>query len=272
MLHTEQTRHWTGLLVISGSAAVVNSRHTVRLEPAMIYLGTSPGAQTLRVKAGSEAVLFSFDQRHATLVVSGATDGRSLAQLLEHPVSVRLGKSDFGLAQTLAALDWWIAEGERELPGQSTLRDAVLKVVLVAVLRNLSELVPDRVAQDRRSVLLQRFRQRLEAHFRERWRPSHYADALGVSLDWLHEVCTAELGRSPTSLIAERQNHEAKLLLRNSSDPVAVLAAHLGFKDPSHFSKCFLRWNGESPRAFRQRLSASTPTIIASQFDMSDWP
>ncbi|MEM6987253.1 MAG: AraC family transcriptional regulator [Pseudomonadota bacterium] len=265
-------RRWTGLLVLSGSAAIDDGAQSVWIEPAMLYLGSTASAQWLRVRAGSEGILFAFNQGQAATATSGATEGGALAQLLEHPLAVRLGTAGFGLTQTVAALEWWMSEDAVESPGRATLGDAVLKLVLVAALRNVKELAPARRPMDRRAGLLQRFRQLLEAHFRERWRPAHYADALGVSGDWLHEVCCRELGRAPSVLIAERQNFEAKLLLRNSTDPVSVLAARLGFRDPSHFSKRFSQWNAESPRAFRQRLARSESDDLAAQIDMADWP
>lgn len=51
---------------------------------------------------------------------------------------------------------------------------------------------------------------------------------------------------------------EARRNLAFSSLPVKSIAYALGFADPAHFSRRFIKAVGCSPRAFRQRMAAAT--------------
>ncbi|MBT8468024.1 MAG: helix-turn-helix domain-containing protein, partial [Deltaproteobacteria bacterium] len=42
-------------------------------------------------------------------------------------------------------------------------------------------------------------------------------------------------------------------LLRTTNDPLAAVAARVGFDDEYHFAKRFKQWSGTAPGAFRKR-------------------
>ena len=112
-----------------------------------------------------------------------------------------------------------------------------------------------------------RFRQLVEERFREHWPVLRYAEALGVSPDRLHAVCTRVLARSPRVLIQQRILHEAVTRLERSAISIKQLAFVLGFKDTAYFNRFFRRQLGMppgpvSPRHRTARRGAALPAAV----------
>lgn len=53
-----------------------------------------------------------------------------------------------------------------------------------------------------------------------------------------------------------RRIDQAKVLLRETREPIKAIAAHLGFHDSAHFCRAFRRWVGQTPRTYRRRARA----------------
>ncbi len=83
--------------------------------------------------------------------------------------------------------------------------------------------------------------------------PSAEASAaqFGVSLRMLYRGLAAA-GSSFRELLDEARSDRAKRLLTESNEPVEAIAERLGYADASNFSRCFRRWTGTTPRAFRR--------------------
>jgi AraC-like DNA-binding protein len=66
-----------------------------------------------------------------------------------------------------------------------------------------------------------------------------------------------EQGVTYSDVVETFRYREACRLLRRTVRPVAAIAAALGYQDPSHFSRAFLRWSGMRPTQYRTaQLSA----------------
>lgn len=96
----------------------------------------------------------------------------------------------------------------------------------------------------------------LEAHYREHWPVSAYADRLGLSTDRLNRLLRTETGHTAQALLHDRLLREAARRLVHVAAPVSKLAFELGFDDPAYFYRFFKRGTGSSPRAFRARALA----------------
>ena len=57
-------------------------------------------------------------------------------------------------------------------------------------------------------------------------------------------------------LVEEVRFEESRRLLKQSNLTVAKVSEALGFRDPSNFSRAFLRWTGMSPKQYQRRFSA----------------
>jgi AraC family transcriptional regulator, transcriptional activator of pobA len=81
------------------------------------------------------------------------------------------------------------------------------------------------------------------------------ADQLGLSPQNLNAICRKASGKSASELIIEQVILEAKRYLIHSDKNISEIAFTLNFADPSHFVKYFKKTTGETPQAFRIRLS-----------------
>lgn len=94
---------------------------------------------------------------------------------------------------------------------------------------------------------LERFRQLVEAHYREHRDLDFYADALGMTRRSLSRLTARRLGCTPITVLHRRLATEARRLLRYTGASAAQIAAELGFEDPSYFSRFYLRMTGRRP-------------------------
>jgi AraC family transcriptional activator of pobA len=104
--------------------------------------------------------------------------------------------------------------------------------------------------------LLARFRALVEAGYRDPRPLSHYAAALGVTPTHLSRVCRAHTGAPASRLLLERRLLEARRALAYTSMQIAEIAYMLGYSDPAYFARVFAQAAGESPSAFRARMTA----------------
>jgi AraC family transcriptional activator of pobA len=147
---------------------------------------------------------------------------------------------------------------ERELawtaPAHGIAVEAQLLSLLVTILRvahSEDKLVAS--PPGRQAELVARFREAVEARFRNSHRLDDYAQALGATLPQLRTACLKVARRSPLRILRDRVLLEAKRLLLYSNLTVNEAAFFLGFDDPAYFSRVFTQATGLSPRAFRLR-------------------
>ncbi len=76
------------------------------------------------------------------------------------------------------------------------------------------------------------------------------AERLGISLRSLYRSLSAA-GCSYRGLLDEARCERARRLLRETDAPVESIAERLGYADASNFSRCFRRWCGQTPSAYR---------------------
>jgi AraC family transcriptional regulator, transcriptional activator of pobA len=93
----------------------------------------------------------------------------------------------------------------------------------------------------------------LEAHYREHWPVTRYAQRLGLSTDRLNRLVRAETGMTAQAALHARLMREACRRLVHVAAPVSRIGFELGFDDPAYFCRFFKRHAGVAPRAYRVR-------------------
>ena len=101
--------------------------------------------------------------------------------------------------------------------------------------------------------LWQRFRDAVEAGFRQRHGVAEIATSLPVTRGRLDSICRRHSGRTAQQVIHDRIVLEAQRSLIYTGQTVAEIAYGLGFADPAYFTRFFTREAGETPGEFRRR-------------------
>ena len=99
-----------------------------------------------------------------------------------------------------------------------------------------------------------RFDALLADHLHDRWSVADFADALALSPRHLSRLCHQAAGLPARAYIEAHLIREACRQLVYTRMPVQALAFHLGFDDPSYFSRVFQRSMGLSPSDYRARF------------------
>lgn len=130
--------------------------------------------------------------------------------------------------------------------------EAQLSIVLVETLRLRAKVERETQAPPGpQALLVARYRQLVEARFREHPSVEESAVELGVTPGRLRAACRAVAGASPVRILQDRLALEAQRVMRYSNMTVSQVAAYLGFSDPAYFSRFFTRECGTPPRSFR---------------------
>ncbi|MFV3128955.1 helix-turn-helix domain-containing protein [Niveispirillum sp. KHB5.9] len=173
-----------------------------------------------------------------------------LAELFDRPAALQLGEDGADCLRLAGLLEAEMSGGR---VGKALLVEAALMALLVHAWRSARLSVGGgAAARGPRAALVARYRDLIEAHYREGWGVAQFADALGVTAGRLRAACMAVTGHPPIDLLHERLLAEAKRSLLYSDLGVAEVAFELGFGDPAYFNRFFTSRVGCSPGRFRQ--------------------
>lgn len=226
------------------------AQHHALTAPALAWIGRADSSR-LRMEAG--AIGFRANVGDPVLVdaIGDSPESAALRHLIDRDFALSL--SGYGEATGILerCLTGIVRERREPQPGSALILSALLRIVLVSMLRIAGGDL-EQAGAGAQVGLLQRFRQLVEMNFRNHWSVARYADALGVTPDRLHAICTQAVGKSPKALISERLASEAVLRLERSTLTIQQLADSLGFNDPAHFSNFFKRVTGTRPGSYRK--------------------
>lgn len=94
------------------------------------------------------------------------------------------------------------------------------------------------------------FESLIEKEFKTLKSPKDYADHLNISAKHLNRICKSIRDKTTSELIANRVVLEARRLLVHGESNITEIASHLGYDDPSYFTRLFKKSSGETPSEF----------------------
>jgi AraC-like DNA-binding protein len=99
---------------------------------------------------------------------------------------------------------------------------------------------------------LRRVREYIDGHFTENIRLEALAEVADLSRCYFARAFKQSVGTSPHAYMMQQRLERAKRLLAETDLSLGQVALDSGFSDQSHFSSCFRRHFGVSPRSFRR--------------------
>lgn len=243
------------LLVDGAGEAEAETRHAIAA-PALLWLGDlKPGR--LRTEAGATGFRGTISNDLIIAAIGDLPESVDLRYLVDRDFVLSLAGAPDQIGVLERCMNAVSLENQQPREASSLLLSALLRIILVVMLRQSSgsDLMLPGVGE--KAGLLQRFRQLVEMNFRAHWSVAQYAEALGISADRLHAVCTTGIGKPPKALVSERLAQEALQRMERSSITIQQLGHSLGFNDPAHFSSFFKRMTGMAPSRYRELMAKS---------------
>lgn len=189
-----------------------------------------------------------------------AQGDRRLIEATGRPGVFAMDEAVAGDTDVAAAFPAMLREFVFSTPGRRPAIRAHFLTVLVALLRaqaRQAEALP--AAGDRDYALVLRYRELIEASFRQEKRLEFYADRLGVTPARLNAACRVRLGTTASAMLHDRLMTEAKRGLIYTAWTVAEVGYALGFEDPAYFNRFFSKRAGMSPGLFREHMAIRSP-------------
>lgn len=98
----------------------------------------------------------------------------------------------------------------------------------------------------------------INAHYREKIYLDILADYVHLNPQYLSVLFKKETAMSVTDYIVMIRMEHARLLLRNTTDSIQMIAEATGYPDPQYFSRRFKQTVGQSPQAYRSSSKKSS--------------
>src|SRR5688572_28824417 len=221
------------VVVISGVGELHERSGSYLLRPGLIVV--RPGKYSGVVNAGPEPLR----------LVSAEYPAGALRRL--GSISIGLAEERTFMGRSSVELAWR-APAEMEL-GDEFMAES-LRLFSEGIAIGLARYV--RHNHGRPSPVAMRARRRIDRDIAAPLDVGALAQELGCSAAYLSRLFRRTFGFSPTDYVIRRRCERDRLLLTREDQPVAEIAAALGFHDASHFARHFRRQCGTSPQRFRQ--------------------
>lgn len=125
-------------------------------------------------------------------------------------------------------------------------REARFLQLCTLLITRYAEIRPPERAASRERLAVQQVRHYLDEHLAQPVSLSELAQLVGLSPYYVHRVFEREVGLPPHAYLESVRIREARRLLAQG-EPIAQVAAELGFSDQSHLTRRFTRLLGITP-------------------------
>ncbi|PJG85231.1 4-hydroxyphenylacetate catabolism regulatory protein HpaA [Conservatibacter flavescens] len=167
-----------------------------------------------------------------------------------NPHSPEHQKSIFQMEYIFTAL---ANEYKENIEEKQTALRLYAKLILLSIYRLAQNNQVAYTPKNNELKLFNEFNFLIEENFKNNWKIPQYLEKLCITESRLNAICQRFSTESAKRIIIERQIQEAKRKLLFTQDSIYQIAYELGFKDPSYFSRFFLKETKLSPKKFRDQ-------------------
>jgi len=179
------------------------------------------------------------------------------SQLFQAPQLIKLAEEEPQLQHFLQYIELIKSEFHQSRSDQNQSLALLSRLALLTLNRQLQNRSMQATLGQKESLVIGKFRTLVEAHYRDHWTVSTYAEALHTSTSTLNRLCHQILGDSPKRLIQDRLLTETKRRLIYTQQSLEKIAFTLGFKDYPYFSRFFKKLEGVTAGAYRKQSDES---------------
>lgn len=126
-----------------------------------------------------------------------------------------------------------------------------LSSIWLVISKNI--ILPPNKTNDALSSRMQAFLNYIEVHYKEDISLERLAESAHVSKSECLRCFKVSMQTTPLKYLMEYRLQKAAELLISTTEPIGTIATNVGFKQSSHFGKCFREKTGYSPRDYRNR-------------------
>lgn len=169
----------------------------------------------------------------------------------EYPPNLSLGNNKG------EEIDFLFNRIEKEFNSDGYVRDLKIKSYLIILLIEIQRIFMEGSNKRdviRSSALVSLFKKLVSKNFLAHRSAAYYAEKIGISEAYLHELTKKNTGMTPGQIIRKEIATEAKRLLAHTTDTISEIGYKLSFDDPSYFGRFFKRETGFSPKSFRSYI------------------
>lgn len=159
-----------------------------------------------------------------------------------YPVLVHTG-------ETVKAMERLIDQFNLGLPGSAAYAKGLMLQILIGLYR--SRAMHGRTPHNRNRETLTLVTDWIENHYRGDCSNRILAKLLNVHEDHMLKQFKSAYGVTPNKYLQLIRHREAKRLLRETDDTVERIGNQVGYEDIHYFSRIFRKWEGVSPRDYR---------------------
>lgn len=147
----------------------------------------------------------------------------------------------------------------QDLPSNDLLRQLGLSIVLLArqafESSSAAAHLPEKQTQ-RRELALE-IMNYIDKHYREPISNNALADHFHISVGHLGHLFTEEFGISPINYQISRRMSDAQWMLIRTDKSINKIAHEIGYENPYHFTKLFIKRLGVHPKDYREQFQTS---------------
>ncbi len=202
------------------------------------------------VDSGSDAIVLSLAREHVDVLLASVERGHG-EQVLLHPCVIA---PEPVMIKELAAL-FAIAEGSYANSGWGCQESigAIATLIFIFVGRHLAERDSLKIGSMLKGSLFHKLQTCVERRFHEHPGVAELAEEIGTTPYLLNNACRAAAGLNVSEYVRRRILREVERLLLFTVSDMAQIAELTGFSDPSHFTRTFKAFHGDTPKAWRAR-------------------